>query len=199
MPLKCSKCKTEMPDGSRPGYCKVWRVEYNLWYCYDRIGKPRAKNCPVCNVTKPLEAFHVDNFRRLGRLSRCSECERARQIEYNRKRGMAPRISRSTEMAKLQAKLTDTAKCYRIRSGREAEEKITAEKFFARFGHRCATLGCGGNFEHLDHVIPIAAGGRHTMFNVQPLCELCHVIKTTDDIACIRLSKVDLLTSLSRG
>jgi 5-methylcytosine-specific restriction endonuclease McrA len=40
------------------------------------------------------------------------------------------------------------------------------------FGHACAY--CGGPFESLDHVKPIALGGLHILANIRPACRSCN-------------------------
>jgi 5-methylcytosine-specific restriction endonuclease McrA len=40
------------------------------------------------------------------------------------------------------------------------------------FGHACAY--CGGPFDALDHVKPIALGGLHILSNIRPACRACN-------------------------
>lgn len=49
-------------------------------------------------------------------------------------------------------------------------------------GHRCAACGCDGKMT-LDHVVPLAKGGRHEVANVQPLCRSCNSGKGARDWA----------------
>ena len=60
----------------------------------------------------------------------------------------------------------------------QAKGKISAEQLQARvefYGNRCAY--CGGPYEHLDHVIPLARGGVHLPANIRPACEKCNLSK----------------------
>jgi 5-methylcytosine-specific restriction endonuclease McrA len=43
------------------------------------------------------------------------------------------------------------------------------------FGHSCWM--CGGPFEHVDHVKPIARGGSHCLANLRPACAPCNKAK----------------------
>ncbi|WP_079188694.1 HNH endonuclease [Streptomyces sp. CB02009] len=50
----------------------------------------------------------------------------------------------------------------------------------ARGGARCAR--CGSLvLADVDHVSPLALGGEDTDGNVQPLCRLCHQLKTATE------------------
>lgn len=50
---------------------------------------------------------------------------------------------------------------------------------FARDGYRCRICGASGKFARLeiDHIIPIAKGGRSTYNNLQTLCHSCNTKK----------------------
>lgn len=45
----------------------------------------------------------------------------------------------------------------------------------AYFGNRCWM--CGGPFEHIDHVKPLARGGWHALMNLRPACRSCNCSK----------------------
>lgn len=47
-----------------------------------------------------------------------------------------------------------------------------------RFNGKCAKCGASENI-HMDHVVPLAKGGRHSIDNVQPLCQTCNLRKHT--------------------
>ena len=49
-----------------------------------------TKRCTKCGETKPLDAFHRDRSKKLGRRSRCRECERQYERIYHPK-STAPR------------------------------------------------------------------------------------------------------------
>ena len=68
---------------------------------------------------------------------------------------------------------------------RRAREKgatgtITAKEWGAlleRYGHKCLRCGQAGVKLTLDHVLPLAMGGNHTINNAQCLCSTCNSIK----------------------
>jgi 5-methylcytosine-specific restriction endonuclease McrA len=49
---------------------------------------------------------------------------------------------------------------------------VTPEQLIGRWGDRC--FYCGGEFEVVDHRIPVAAGGHHTVLNVVTCCRRCN-------------------------
>lgn len=52
-------------------------------------------------------------------------------------------------------------------------------RMLAIYGHRCAYCGSDGYGEtlHMDHVVPLARGGRHSIGNVVPACPSCNFNK----------------------
>lgn len=59
-------------------------------------------------------------------------------------------------------------------------DRIDVERLEGRmayFGNRCYI--CGGPFEHIDHVKPLAAGGPHLLSNLRPACRRCNSKKGT--------------------
>lgn len=43
------------------------------------------------------------------------------------------------------------------------------------FGNKC--YYCGGNFEQIDHAIPLSKGGKHCLSNLRPACKTCNMRK----------------------
>jgi 5-methylcytosine-specific restriction endonuclease McrA len=53
-----------------------------------------------------------------------------------------------------------------------------------RDGHRCVSCGDGaldGARLEVDHILPVAAGGRDELDNLQVLCKSCNSGKSDDD------------------
>ncbi len=40
---------------------------------------------------------------------------------------------------------------------------------------------CGRAFQHLDHLVPVMAGGRHAVWNLAPSCRTCNTSKGDSD------------------
>ena len=55
-----------------------------------------------------------------------------------------------------------------------SQEDIAAR--VAYYGGKCAYCP-DGEYEHLDHVIPLARGGKHCPANLRPACEGCNLSK----------------------
>lgn len=51
---------------------------------------------------------------------------------------------------------------------------------FATFGNCCAYCGEGGDM-HMDHFVPLARGGTHTLGNLLPACGRCNLSKRDHD------------------
>jgi len=54
-------------------------------------------------------------------------------------------------------------------------EDFTFNDIIEKYGDKC--VYCGGNFDHIDHYIPLSKGGGHTLKNVRPSCESCNLTK----------------------
>lgn len=50
-------------------------------------------------------------------------------------------------------------------------------RLLGRFDNRCAYCGTGDRQLHLDHVVPLKLGGRHTIGNLLPACQPCNSSK----------------------
>jgi 5-methylcytosine-specific restriction endonuclease McrA len=65
-------------------------------------------------------------------------------------------------------------------------EPFSRTEVIKRYGDRCAYC-TPGDFESLDHFVPVAAGGPHTLDNVRPSCRSCNSTKYwSDDEPLIR-------------
>lgn len=75
--------------------------------------------------------------------------------------------------------------------------RVSATKVFQRDGWRCQLCGVkvrrlkGRRFDdrspHLDHIIPLRAGGEHSYLNVQCLCRKCNLSKGSKALGQLRL------------
>lgn len=66
----------------------------------------------------------------------------------------------------------------RERSGGGKVTQVQWSSILARFDGKCAKCGEAANIQ-MDHVVPLAKGGRHSVDNVQPLCRECNLRKAT--------------------
>lgn len=121
---------------------------------------PGLKRCSACGKDLPL-GWYVSNGTRAGspRLrSRCRECLRPKRS--------ADRVIRRA----------------RLKRGRTITERVTERDLAAlaeRQNYRCA-CGCGASIRftfHVEHRIPLAKGGRHTLSNLQLMTPVCNLRK----------------------
>lgn len=67
------------------------------------------------------------------------------------------------------------------RAAKSAHTYIVTERdvtrLIARYDGCCAYCGQQSNSLHLDHVIPLARGGRHSIGNLVPACRTCNTSK----------------------
>ncbi len=108
-----------------------------------------TKTCPTCCTAKPFEAFAIDRTRRGGRRSICAEC----RADYDC--------------------LTHYRRRCRAHGVDQVVKPFTRRQLIELKGDRCFYCADGA-FEHIDHVIPVAAGGHHVIENVAPSCASCN-------------------------
>lgn len=161
-----------------------------------------TKQCRKCDETKPVTEYYKSQGGRLGCSPYCIPCHRAYNREASRKRYVPRRSQRTKRPAELQARYDRVRRArdtYMQRATNPVADTITYDDIVGRHGTGCASVGCAGEFDQLDHVLPVALGGHHTLDNLQPLCNTCHIVKTIEDNARIQLSRVDVLTFLAEG
>jgi HNH endonuclease len=108
--------------------------------------------CSRCHEEKPLELFASDCWRPGGHRPTCADC----RSEYDSKRYYRQRC-----------------RWYGIEP---VVEPFSRTEVIKRYGDRCAYC-TPGDFESLDHFVPVAAGGPHTLDNVRPSCRSCNSTK----------------------
>ncbi|MGW5639615.1 HNH endonuclease [Streptomyces sp. NPDC003832] len=69
----------------------------------------------------------------------------------------------------------------RLRATRVRPETYRREDVFRHWGAGC--IYCGALAEHLDHVRPLAGGGRDVFRNVVPACADCNLSKGAKSLA----------------
>ena len=156
-----------------------------------------TKTCSTCGEAKSTSEFHKNPKGKGGRHSQCKECikaSRRARYEENRDKVLAYQARHYlANQARILAKQADyyqsnKAKIVAYRRARphiywEFEyrrrcakygltpviESFTRDDVINQYGNRCAYCPDGA-FEELDHFIPVAAGGPHTLANCRPAC-----------------------------
>jgi hypothetical protein len=131
-------------------------------------------HCATCHKNKPLSEMAPDRSTKTGYRSKCRDCRKnytrghyeahkdailAQQRVYRRAH---PEIAWAADHRRR-------ARSYDLQL---ATEIVTPEQLIAQWGNHCRY--CGGPFEEIDHRIPVAARGHHTVLNVVPCCRRCN-------------------------
>ena len=149
------------------------------------------KVCSKCGETKALEDFAKNKLGRYGLSSWCRECHRsAAQESYKRdksrmnaERSKRRRENLDRENAVRRAAyagdptryLSDSAR-RRARKRENGDYLVTDRDYRRILNSPCAGCGSTENIE-VDHIVPIARGGRHAVGNLQALCRSCNASK----------------------
>lgn len=111
------------------------------------------KTCSRCGETKPLDLFYRSAKMALGRASHCRECAKAAQPKLKQRR-----------RARMKAAFV---------------EDVSLEQVYIEENGICGL--CGGDVDRsnwsLDHIMPIARGGKHKRSNTQLAHRLCNAKK----------------------
>lgn len=130
------------------------------------------KFCCRCERFLPEDSFYPCKRVKSGLTAYCRECERERKYGYVPKPETAWRRDYR-------------ARCRKYGTVPVVEE-FTREDLIARDGERCAECGDASAALELDHVIPVAAGGAHTLSNTRLVDAACNRRKArTEDPALI--------------
>lgn len=172
---------------------------------FDSTSGVWVKECPTCELTKPLDQFKKDSR---GSVSLCLKCHSAASV---RTRNPEKRRERSGEWARRNPEKTRATRAAHysknrdsiLRRCREDEERknqlraansrrrarkrttqiepVTPLQIIERDGCACYLCGRELTFDEvtLDHVTPLARGGTHTADNLRVACMTCNKRKHT--------------------
>jgi hypothetical protein len=120
----------------------------------------------------------VDRYTSDGHRTVCRQC----RADYDRRRYSANRQSmraRQREYHRTNPGVAWAA-CHRVRA-REyglclSTDYLTPDDLIAQWGDKCVYCQIAP-FQEIDHLIPVAAGGSHTLLNVLPCCRKCNRVK----------------------
>ena len=156
------------------------------------VREVHVKRCPACEQHKPLDAFNKADKRPDGKRIYCRECESAknrawaarnRDRERERTRHWAQKNKDKVVGYTLKWQKKNLDKCRNNAAARRARKKengvfqITDQERKALLAGPCVACGLTENI-HIDHIIPISRGGRHSVGNLQSLCASCNISKS---------------------
>ena len=142
--------------------------------CRTNIESTETLICRICHEAKPLSGMARDQSKKDGYRRQCRECRK----DYDRRRYEASRdaILAQQRVYKKAHPEIGWAADHRRRARRYGlqlvTEIVTPDQVIAQWGNGCHY--CPGPFEVIDHRIPVAAGGHHTVLNVVPCCRHCN-------------------------
>lgn len=145
--------------------------------------------CSFCKLEKDDSCFEAHSSGSLRK--QCRSCVSARRAKYYQ-RNKESIGQKTKEYAQTHI---EQANCYKKKwvernpekrrdSLRLSEQRRRAAKrnveyeYFSKsdvlekWGNHC--FYCNGDFEHIDHYIPLSKGGSHTLDNVRPSCASCN-------------------------
>lgn len=152
------------------------------------------KKCRVCNEKKPDKDFAKSKMVKSGLSSRCKSCESKRGIERYKKikekakkQAAVYRINNYEKRIEIERKSRiKNKKKYRAkRNARQSiRNKVTLDKKYTIldkelnriYSSPCFACGSLEN-QSLDHLIPLARGGTHSVGNIITLCLTCNMSK----------------------
>jgi 5-methylcytosine-specific restriction endonuclease McrA len=138
--------------------------------------RPGWKFCKGCGHVKRLSDMMADP--RTGRTrNKCKQCK----ADYD-----SERYRRLPERFEARNWVSSFRRRARLHGLDAAADLITRTDIIGIWGDRCFYCKAG-KFEQIDHLVAVAAGGRHTLDNVLPCCRACNSRKRWDtDQALIR-------------
>jgi len=142
---------------------KAWQIEYR------EKNKDRKKE-----LDRIYQQNNKDKVNAASRRYRERHPDRVREIKKNQAR-RHPEVSLNTSMRR------------RARLAQNGVYEVTAKDIMKMLRQPC--VYCGAPSEHIDHVIPIAKGGRHSIGNLAPACKSCNLHKSSKFISFWKAGK----------
>lgn len=120
----------------------------------------QPKKCSLCHLVLPRDNFHNDASNWDGKQTKCKPCRKAVNSAWP---------------------LNNPEKASEQRQRRRAlqkscETKLVTHKEIKRLMQQ-PCLYCGKASEHIDHIIPLSRGGRHSIGNLTGACANCNLSK----------------------
>ena len=149
------------------------------------------KTCTKCGVEKHAESFYTDRQKSDNLSSQCKNCKskgNKRWADANPEKMLTYRhkwLQNNPEKRKVAAlswQKRNPQSAVNYQSRRRSKLKgmlsgcVSDRELHQMRESCCAYCGARGDI-HIDHIIPIAKGGAHSIGNLQPLCASCNQSK----------------------
>jgi 5-methylcytosine-specific restriction endonuclease McrA len=169
----CKDCKSQSNKVYRAENKELIRAIHKAWYKnnpekikqYQLTAKQNSQSNP--EYRKAYYAKNKEKLTARHRQWRAKNHEKARQIEKNYRLN-------NPEMGRLQ---NHRRRALKLKNGIYL---ITTQDSIRLMKNTC--FYCGHDSQHLDHVIPLSRGGRHSLGNLVASCAKCNISKNNKTI-----------------
>jgi 5-methylcytosine-specific restriction endonuclease McrA len=194
--LTCSKCGLDYVGGR--DYCLPCHAKYAVERRAANIEKARAKEAEYRASHREQENAKVWRWKQkagerpcykcgalfIGPAAYCKPCQKAYQAGwYEANKAKNKPSNANPEIRRKNKRIAEQRRRARKRSVEDAVSTDIVAKLLAKQRGCCACCKCKftkTNYE-LDHIEPLAKGGRHADDNLQLLCMICNRAKAAKD------------------
>lgn len=132
----------------------------------ERYRRDKVKRLEECRRYRAKNRAVISERRRLRRRERRDEINDLQRRYYHRHKGNKSWLVRSRNRKD------------KMRANGGHVSTADWQSILDHFDGKCAKCGSADNV-HMDHVVPISRGGKHSPSNIQPLCRTCNLQKYT--------------------
>lgn len=152
------------------------------------------KTCTKCNKEKELVEFYKQRLSKDGLQTACIVCTKTSHAIYHKewyqKNKESKLLSNAKWHAKNPSKMNEYQKSYfkshpekfKLKSHRRRTLKlnggvysVTVKEIADMLKRPC--FYCGEESKHIDHIVPLSRGGRHSIGNLIQACASCNLSK----------------------
>lgn len=175
--------RTSSPDGHR-NECKECRKKYNTRLEEEQLcNVPSTLTCRKCQEELPISSFGKVKTGKYGRRPDCKKCQceytrtyyeqNKDRIGYNRKQYLKRRGYRiAREYVKNNRHIVNSRNAaYRAAKKEQTPPHINIDKIRAIYEQAVNMTKQTGECHHVDHIIPISAGGNHSQENLRVITQ----------------------------
>lgn len=162
---------------------------------------PNTKRCPACQQVKNVDQYGYRSNRYDNLSPYCKPCITVKRREWRKKNPekwakkkrdwyLRHREERVAYTRNFRLKNPHYKKDYRHRN-REKDNAHARDRARSLRNSGFVVLGsdyekmlrqpciyCGAKSEHIDHIVPLSRGGRHSIGNLAPACAKCNLTKS---------------------
>ena len=195
----CPKCQTEksvsqfyMARGKYVSSCKECQLLQRKQYYIDNKETVKVKQAAYQKAHLTEQYVHnqawrkrnVEKVREAGRRQYAENIEHRRAVKNAWKLQNPEAIKSALERYRLNhlPKMAEKSHKRRAKLRGNGVFQVTEKELIRLYASPCAYCGTMENVT-IDHIIPVARGGRHSIGNLQPLCLSCNSSKNAKTMA----------------